>query len=180
MSSNEKALRRPGADECVDYYKGYISKAKSPVLTGLAQDGEKWQAQLHALSPEQERHRYAPGKWSLREVVGHVIDTERVFAVRALAFARCDSVPWPGFDQDEYNAASGADNRPVAQLAAELAAVRGSTLLLFAGFGDESWDRRGIASGNEFTVRSLAWIMAGHSRHHRKVVEERYLASGGR
>ena len=126
--------------------------------------------------PTGEGYRYAPGKWSIREVVGHVIDAERMFSVRAMAFARGDASHYPSFDENDYAAESGADQRTLADLAEELSAVRTATLLLLRSFPEDAWNRRGVASGYEFTVRSLAWIIAGHSRHHRQVLMERYLA----
>ena len=134
----------------------------------------EWQDLLAAAPPGLEGHRYAPGKWSIREVVGHAIDAERMFGVRAMAIDRGDRSHFPSFDENAYAAASGADRRFLTDLAEELSAVRGSTLLLLNSFEEEIWDRRGTAAGYEFTVRSLAWIMAGHSRHHRRVVAERY------
>ena len=166
---------RPRPDEYADFYGAYIEAVEGPLLETLERDSGAWQAMLATVPPGLEGHRYAPGKWSIREVVGHVIDAERMFSVRAMAFARGDRSHFPSFDENAYAAASAADRRPLADLAEELAAVRGSTLLLLNSFEDETWDRRGTAAGYEFTVRSLAWIMAGHSRHHRGVVAERYL-----
>lgn len=166
---------RPGKDECADIYQPYIAAVEGELLPALRDDAEAWRAMLSAVPSDRERHRYAEGKWSIREVVGHVIDAERMFGVRAMAFARGDRSHFPSFDEDAYAAASGADSRPLSDLTDELSAVRASTLLLLKSFGEETWDRRGRASGFEFTVRSLAWIIAGHSRHHRRVVAERYL-----
>ena len=171
-----KAPGRPGKDECADYYHPYIAAAEGALFPSLESDAEAWRAVLAAVPADREGHRYAEDKWSIREVVGHVIDAERTFAVRALAFARGDRSHFPSFDQNAYAAASGADRRTLASLADELSAVRASTLTLLHSFEDDAWDRRGTASGFEFTVRSLAWIIAGHSRHHRRVVAERYLA----
>ena len=166
---------RPGKDECAAFYQPYIAAVDGPLLDALEHDGEAWRELLAAVPPHREGHRYQEGKWSLREVVGHVTDAERMFGVRAMAFARGDRSRFPSFDENEYAAASGADRRGLASLAEELSAVRASTLCLLRSFEGDIWDRRGIASGFEFTVRSLAWIIAGHSRHHRRVVAERYL-----
>lgn len=167
---------RPQPDEYADFYGTYIDAVEGPLLETLERDADEWRALLSSVSPAREGYRYAPGKWSIREVVGHVTDAERMFSVRAMAFARGDRSHFPAFDEDAYAAASWADRRPLADLCEELSAVRRSTLLLLKSFEEETWDRRGTASGYEFTVRSLAWIMAGHSRHHRGVVTERYLA----
>ena len=166
---------RPRPDEYADFYGGYIAAVDGPLLETLERDAGEWQALLATVPSGRGGHRYAPGKWSIREVVGHVIDGERMFSMRAMAFARGDRSHFPSFDENAYAAASGADRRALADLAAELSAVRRSTLLLLKSFEEETWDRRGVASGCDFTVRSLAWIMAGHSRHHRGVLAERYL-----
>lgn len=166
---------RPGKDECADFYQPYIAAAEGPLLPALAGDAEAWRAMLAAVPSDREGHRYQAEKWSIREVVGHVVDAERMFSMRTMAFARGDRSHFPSFDENAYAAASGADRRPLPDLTDELSAVRASTLLLLKSFDDDTWDRRGMASGFEFTVRSLAWIIAGHSRHHRRVVAERYL-----
>ncbi len=166
---------RPRPDEYADFYGTYIDAVDGPLLETLERDAGEWRTLLAAVPPARETHRYAPGKWSIREVVGHVIDAERMFSMRAMAFARGDRSHFPSFDENAYAAASGADRRTLADLAEELSAVRRCTLLLLGSFEEETWDRRGTASGYEFTVRSLAWIMAGHSRHHRGVLSERYL-----
>lgn len=171
---------RPAADEYADFYGAYIAAVKEPLLDTLEAEAAQWRALLAGVPPEREGYRYAPGKWSVREVVGHVIDAERTFAVRAMAFARGDRSRFPSFDENAYAANSGADRRPLADLAEELAVVRRATVLLLRSFDEATWDRRGIASGYEFTVRSLAWIIAGHSRHHRGVVAERYLGTAVR
>ena len=166
---------RPRPDEYAGYYGSYIAAVEEPLLPTLEREAGKWRALLAAVPPDKEGYRYAPGKWSIREVVGHVIDAERMFSVRAMAFARGDRSHYPSFDENAYAAASEADRRTLSDLSEELVAVRRATVLLLRGLPLEAWGRRGLASGNEFTVRSLAWIIAGHSRHHRKVVMERYL-----
>lgn len=166
---------QPGSDEYADFYGPYIAAVKEPLLDTLEAEAGQWRALLAGVPPEREGYRYAPGKWSVREVVGHIIDAERMFGVRAMAFARGDRSHFPSFDENAYAANSGAGRRSLAALAEELSAVRRSTVLLLRSFDREVWNRRGTASGCEFTVRSLAWIIAGHSRHHRGVLVERYL-----
>ena len=166
---------RPGKDECADVYQQYIDTVEGELLPALESDAEAWRAMLSGVPSDREGHRYAEDKWSIREVVGHVIDAERMFSVRTMAFARGDRSHFPSFDENAYAEASGADCRRLSDLTDELSAVRASTLLLLKSFDEDIWDRRGMASGFEFTVRSLAWIIAGHSRHHRRVVAERYL-----
>lgn len=167
---------RPRKGECAEFYRPYIAAVEGPLMEALEGDARAWRAMLAAVPPDREGHRYQVGKWSVREVVGHVTDAERTFCVRAMAFARGDRSHFPSFDENAYAAASGADRRSLADLADEFSAVRTATLLLLRSFEDEAWDRRGVASGYEFTVRSLAWIVAGHSRHHRGVLAERYLS----
>ena len=168
--------RRPEPDEYADYYRSYIAGVGEPLMQALEDETREWRTLLASVPPEKEGYRYASGKWSIREVVGHVIDAERMFSVRAMAFARGDRSHYPSFDENAYAAASGADGRTLPDLTEEFSAVRAATLLLLRSFSEEVWGRRGVASGNEFTVRSLAWIIAGHSRHHRKVLKERYLS----
>ena len=167
---------RPRKGECAEFYRPYIAAVEGPLMEALESDGGAWRAMLAAVPPDREGYRYADGKWSVREVVGHVIDAERMFAVRTMAFARGDRSHFPSFDETAYAEASGADRRSLGDLAEEFSAVRTATLLLLRSFEDGTWDRRGVASGYEFTVRSLAWIIAGHSRHHRGVLAERYLS----
>lgn len=169
---------RPQTGECAAFYRPYLEAAKQAgggLGELLEEDVAAWEGLLAGVPAEREGRRYAAGKWSLREVVGHVTDAERMFGARALAFARRDAGPYPSFDEHEYAAHAGADERPLAALARELQAVRRATILLFEGFAPGAWERKGVASGCEFTVRALAWIVAGHSVHHRGVVAERYL-----
>jgi uncharacterized damage-inducible protein DinB len=134
-------------------------------------------ALLSGVSPEKSQHCYAPGKWSVRQVVGHLADTERVFSYRALAFARGDPTELPGFDENAYAQASPADQRPLAEVVEDLAAVRRATLSLLRNLGPEAWTRAGRANASPVSVRALAWIIAGHERHHRQVLRERYLGA---
>ena len=170
---------RPGTDEYADFYGTYIAAVKAPLLDTLEAEADVWRALLADVPPNGEGYRYAPGKWSVREVVGHVTDAERMFTVRAMAFARGDRSHFPSFDENAYAANSGADRRTLASLTEEFTAVRRATVLLLRSFDEEAWRRRGVASDYEFTVRSLAWIIAGHSRHHRRVLAERYLGRIG-
>ncbi len=130
---------------------------------------------LGALTEEKARHRYAPGKWSIKEIVGHLADAERILTYRGLRFARGDATPLPGFEQDDYVQPSGADRRPLEDLLAELACVRRASLHLFRGFDADAWARRGVASDREIAVRAVPFILAGHERHHLATIRERYL-----
>lgn len=173
-------LQRPGPDEYDDYYGLYIQQVPDgDVLEILARQVEITGELVGRVPPELETYRYQAGKWSVREVLGHMLDVERTFAHRALWFARASPEKLPGIEQDPWAEVSNAGERPVADLFAEFALTRMSNLSMFRGFDDESWLRRGVASGCEFTVRSLPFIICGHEIHHRRVLEERYLVGRG-
>lgn len=170
------AIPRPARDEYAPYFGGYIGEVPpGDVLEILEQQMAETQDLLRGLPTSRAMHRYAPGKWSIKEVVGHLSDTERIFAYRALCFSRSERAPLPGFEEDDYVAAAGFDARSLAELARELETVRAATLTLFRGLSDEALLRRGTANGKEFTVRAIAYIVAGHERHHVRVLRERYL-----
>jgi hypothetical protein len=171
--------RRPDSTEYDDYYTDYVAKVEGDqVLEVLeAQLGET-RALLGDLDDAAGEHRYALGKWSLKELLGHLVDSERVFAYRALAIARGDRASLPGMDQDDYVAAGSFDRLPLATLLEEFEHVRRSTLALLAGLEQDAWGRSGIANGVSVTVRALAFIIAGHQAHHLGVVRERYLELG--
>lgn len=171
---------RPTADEFAEYYGRYVAAVPDgPIIESLEAQGRETAEVLAQVAETGGGFRYAPGKWSLKEVVGHVIDSERMFAMRALAFARKDPAALPPFDENEYAAESGADARTVSELLEEFEGVRRASVLLFRGLGPDAWSRRGIANEREFSVRGLAWIIAGHSVHHLNVIEERYLTADG-
>jgi uncharacterized damage-inducible protein DinB len=170
------SLTVPDPSEYDAFYADYVAEAgEIPVLDQLAVQVDDTVRLLQPLSEQQAGYRYAPGKWTVKEVVGHVIDAERVFAGRALHFARRDPAPLPGFDQGPWVLEACSDERPLRSLLAELEAVRRSTLALFRSFPTDVWDSRGMASEVEFTVRAVLFIIAGHELHHRRVLEERYL-----
>jgi hypothetical protein len=170
------APARPGADEYAPYYERYVSLVPDADLVGtLERQGAETVALLRSLTEERGAHRYAPGKWSVRQLVGHVCDGERIFSYRALAFARGDSQALPGMEQDEWMAGVDFDARTLSGLVDEFEAVRASTVHLFRHLSPEAWARRGTASDNEVTVRALAYIIAGHEAHHVAVLRERYL-----
>jgi uncharacterized damage-inducible protein DinB len=120
-------------------------------------------------------YRYAPDRWSIKEILVHIVDDERIYAYRALRFARGDATPLPGFEQDAYASRSGADDRTVAAILEEYAAVRTATIALFTGLPDEAFSRGGFADGNFATVRALLYHIAGHEAHHLQVIRSRYL-----
>lgn len=170
-------MQRPPLDELPSYYHGYVRLVpEGDVLELLAEDAESGFERWRDLDDAQVHHRYAPGKWSLAEVVGHVCDTERVFAFRALHFARGDGQPLPGFEQDDWVAAARFDERPWAALLDELRAARLAHVGLFRSFDAAAWPRAGMANGRRLTVRSIPLIVLGHALHHQRIVEERYLS----
>lgn len=171
-------LRRPEATEYAPYYDKYISLiTDGDILTSLGQQLDQTLALLGSISEEQANFRYAPDKWSIKEVVGHLIDTERIFAYRALRFARNDATSLQGFEQDDYIRNASFDNYTLNDLASEFAHVRRSNLSLFKHLDEEAWKRKGKASDNEVSVRALAYIIAGHELHHMAVLRSKYLPS---
>ena len=167
-------IAKPRPDEHVEYYGKYVALVGDDAFTALAEQASSTPMRLQAMSEEQAMHRYAPGKWSVKEVIVHVADAERVFAYRALRFARADTTDLPGFDEGAWVPASGADRRTASELLFEFAAVRAATLALFAGFDEAALLRRGTANGAPVSVRALAHIIAGHERHHMGLLKERY------
>ena len=132
---------------------------------------------LGSVSEERAGYRYAEGKWSLKEVLGHMSDTERIFTYRLLTFARGDAGPLPGYDENSFTPAQESDRVPFAWLLDEFVTVRAATLALLKVIPPAAWERRGIASNNPLSARAAAWIIAGHEIHHRRVLEERYLTA---
>ena len=166
----------PDRSEAAEYYFTYIDQVPRGDIrqTLEAQMGETL-ALLHGISEEDSLRRYAPDKWSIREVVSHMNDTERVFVFRALWFARGFDSSLPSFDQNIAVSAADADDRPWRSHMEEFRAVRTATLAFFQNLPEHAWARRGVASGNPFTVRALAYIVAGHVTHHSKILRARYL-----
>lgn len=165
----------PGEGEFAAAYAAYIAQVRpGDILETLVSQQEGTRDLLLAIPEEDAGMRYAAGKWSIREVVGHMADTERVFAYRAMRIARGDRTPLPPFDENAYVAAAGFDARPLPYLAAEFAAVRHATVAFFAALDAAAWERRGIASGAEVSVRALAWMIAGHEAHHVTLLRTRY------
>lgn len=167
---------RPGRDEAAEYYFRYIDLVPDgDICAVLAAQRPDTLAFLRSIPAERTRHTYAAGKWSVGGVVAHLNDCERLFAFRAFWIARGFDLPLPSFDQDVAAAHDGADDRAFSTHVNEFDAVRASTLELFMNLPADAWLRRGVASGNPFTVRALAFIAAGHVIHHRKILEARYL-----
>jgi hypothetical protein len=169
-------LERPEPNEAASYYSIYINRVGSDdILDVLATQLEEAGAFLSEISEEQSLHRYAPGKWSMRELLGHVNDTERVFTFRALWFARGFQDPLASYEQEIAVAAAESDEVSWASHVNEFRAIRSATLGFFRNLPSEAWLRSGIAADNPVTVRALAYIVAGHFSHHLAILRERYL-----
>jgi hypothetical protein len=167
---------KPVTDEYAPYYGRYIDLVPvGNIIETLRQQMADTLTLLASLTEQQALHRYSPGKWSIKEVIGHLIDSERIFAYRALRIARNDQTPLPGFEQDDYVINGGFDERQLIALTREYEHVRGASIDLFEGLNQEAWDRRGKASEVEVSVRAMAWIISGHELHHKEVIRTRYL-----
>ncbi len=167
---------KPERSEFLPYFSRYTDLVSAgDIIMTLEAQMKETQALLRELPVSMGGYRYAADKWSVNEVIGHMTDTERVFSSRALRFARNDPQPLPGFEQDDYVRNAAFDEYPLTELAAELGAVRQSTIFLYRHLDEAAWMRRGIASGAEVTVRALAYITAGHELHHRQILRTRYM-----
>jgi hypothetical protein len=166
---------RPVQNEYAPYYEKYISLVtEDDVLVALDQQLSETLILFRGLSEQHGVFRYEPDKWSVKEVFGHLIDTERIMAYRALRIARNDRTPLAGFEQDDYVKSGSFDARSVSSLAREFEQVRRATISLFRNLPAEAWERRGTASNVEVTVRALAYIIAGHELHHKALLKDRY------
>ncbi len=169
-------IERPANSEYEAYYHQYISKVpEGDVLEIMETNMTDTASLLAGVGEDKAGYRYAPGKWSIKQVVGHLTDVERLFGYRTMAFARRDKAPLPSFDQNEYVEHANFDNRSLRNIAGEFECIRRSTVALFRSFDPDVLMRTGIASGFSFTVRSVAFILAGHEIHHVGVLKERYL-----
>lgn len=170
-----RTVGRPEPDEIPSHYVGYIRRVpeSDPVIV-LAAQIEETTALLRSLSDADAMYRYGQGKWSVKEVVGHLADVERIMAYRALRIARGDQTPLPSFDENAYVPTAKFDTRTLADLVGELRTVRGATLALFRTFDADAWRRRGTASGKPVSVRALAYMIPGHERHHTEILKTRY------
>lgn len=167
---------RPEPTEYAAYYEKYISLVPGNDILGALEAQRLQMFHLFAARSERDGNfRYAPDKWTVKEILGHLSDTERIFAYRAMRIARADKTPIEGFEQDDYVRSGVFNERRLADLAEEFTQVRGSSIALFRGLASDAWLRRGVANKNEVTVRALAFIIAGHELHHRGILEERYF-----
>jgi hypothetical protein len=170
--------RRPDKTEYYDFYDRYVSLVPDGYIVTILRDQLESALDLLAGVPtEKADYRYAPDKWTLKEVVGHVIDIEWVFTYRALCFARCDTPPLPGVDQHDFMARANFSACAMPDLIEEFRHLRSANTLLFDSFGEPVLDRTGVASECRFTVRSIPYIMAGHEKHHMDVLRDKYLSA---
>jgi hypothetical protein len=167
---------RPDAAEVPAGYAGYVGKVRDgeDLMTLMQSQLDEVRAAFGRFPEARGSYRYAPGKWSVKELLGHLSDMERIFCYRALRFARKDPTALPGFDENAYAPAMEADRRALADLLEEWLDVRRATISFLRGLPADAWTRRGIANGKEVSVRALAYAIAGHARHHLEVLGERY------
>lgn len=171
-----ETVAMPGRSEAAEYYFTYIDQVgPGDIRDILEAQLDETLAVLNGVSEEQSLARYAPGKWSVREVVSHLNDTERLFVFRAFWFARGFDSALPSFDQNVAMSTAGADERPWRSHVSEFRALRTATVFFFRNLPQDAWMRSGSASGNQFTVRALAYVGAGHVAHHLRILRERYL-----
>jgi hypothetical protein len=167
---------RPADAEYAEFYRKYVARVPDgDILKTLAEQIETTCALVEKAGEGKAGHRYAPGKWTVREVIGHLSDAERVFSYRAMRFARADETALAGFDETEYVPAGEFEKRSLASVLDELRAVRAATLALYDGFTADAWTRSGLANTNPVSVQALVWITAGHELHHRTLLDERYF-----
>lgn len=167
---------RPVPGEYDPSYQSYIDRVPDePILEVLEEQRHEIMGFLGSLDKPTAEYRYQPEKWTIKEVLGHLVDTERIFATRALCFARHEEKPLPGFEQDAYVREGCFGGRSLGSLTREFEAVRRSTETLFGGFDESQWERSGVANEAQMSVRAVAYIVAGHAAHHMAVIRERYL-----
>ena len=170
---------RPESTEYAPFYHAYISSVpEGDVLAIMRDSGREVVGALAAIPESRGGFRYAEGKWTVREVVGHLCDAERIFGYRALRLARGDQTRLPAFEEDDYVRTAGSDARTLADLVSELTAVRASTVKLFESMPADAWARRGTVSGKEISVLAISYIITGHALHHLRILRERYQIGG--
>lgn len=173
-------IPRPDPAEYAAYQRRYVDAVPDgDILQTLRRQADETARLFRGLDETQAGRPYAPGKWSPKEVLGHVIDTERVFAYRAMRFARGDRTPLPGFEQDDYIKPGAFDARAIGDLVDEFTAVRAASLALFSGLPADAVGATGVANENPMSVRAIVWVVAGHERHHVTIMREKYLMQGG-
>lgn len=169
------STERPHPDEYAPFYREYVGRlGDGAIVPRLASQPGEMRELLDGLRPGGAAHRYAEGKWTVKEVVGHLADAERILGMRATCFARAETAELPGFDEETYVAEGGFAGRTVDSLLREFEQLRGANVEMFGGLAGDIWKRTGTANGSAVSVRALAWILAGHVDHHVEVLRERY------
>ncbi|MFP7171158.1 DinB family protein [Terribacillus sp. 7520-G] len=169
---------KPSTTEYPAYYQDYMKLVPEGNIAALFKEQKRQTTNLlQGLTDEQACFAYEAGKWTIKEVIGHLTDTERILSYRLLTIARGDVTPLPGFDEDSYVQQAKFTQMTVASLLAQYRAVRASTIALLESLGEQDWVRQGMANGHATSVRALAYIMLGHERHHHEVLHDRYFAS---
>jgi uncharacterized damage-inducible protein DinB len=169
-------MNLPKPDEYAEYYSGYMKNIYDDNIIKVLEEGrDKMQALIKSLSEEKGNYSYTEGKWSVKEVLGHLADVERVMAYRAMSIARGETKSLPGFEQDEYVKNAGFNKRSLHSLAEELLQLRNADIILFKSFNDETLMRKGTANNYVTSVRAFLFIIAGHELHHINILKERYL-----
>ena len=175
MTADFRSIR-PGSDEYLEYYGTYIGRVPDgDIVETMKSQGKEMSAFLRAIPESRADFSYAPGKWTIRQIIGHLADAERVFAYRAMRFARADATLVPGFEEDDYVANGPFTRVSLSDLIDELEHLRAATILFFRALDAEAMSRRGTANAHEISVRAIAFIMPGHASHHVEVLRSRYL-----
>jgi DinB superfamily len=170
-------MKRPEKSEYAEFYETYISLVEEfDIVSVMQKQLEEVNDLFSDITDEKGVHTYQEGKWTIKELLGHLIDGERIFAYRAFRFSRADKTQLPGFDQNPYIENANYNLVKIADLLAEFSLLRQSNIFFFRNLSEEMWSRTGIASDNPISVRALAFVMVGHVRHHIKILKERYLA----
>ena len=170
---SQQVLSRPGESEYAPFYAGYIARIDGDAIERLKRQATAFEP-LRNLAESRADSRYEPDKWSVKEVIGHVTDAERVFAYRLLRIARGDATPLPGFEQAGYVANAGFGRHSMGTMLDAFRATRASTLAMLGEFDDAAWTRMGVASGFPVSARAIAYIIAGHLSHHASLLREKY------
>ena len=172
-----RKIEKPNAEEYPGYASMYMKLVPGDglLLKHLSESFENFRQLILSLPEKKLLYRYANGKWTIKETLVHIIDDERIYAYRALCFARNEKTALPGFEQDDYVNSSNANSRSIESILEEYEAVRKATIALFAGLDDSTWLREGVANNNKATVRALAYHIAGHELHHINIIKEKYL-----
>jgi len=168
-------MTRPADSEYAPFFRTYVNLVpEDDILPVLETQVDRLRVVIAAVTPDRETFAYAPSKWTIRQVIGHLADAERVFGFRAFCFSRGDHSPLPGFEENAYVEQSRSRDEPIAQLVEDFGLVRRANLSVLRVLGESQWSRSGVANEKAITVRALAYVMAGHVRHHVRVLEERY------